>query len=275
MTGNLFLSFDGTKIEADVLAANKPRAGVLFWPCMGGSFQMYRFPREEFLRRGISVVLFNPRGHGASGGQMEISLALRDVDHLLAKNGLTGLPFVGIGHSAGANALLQYAADKESFLRFFLVAPVLDSRRSLEYLYAEGNIREFNDILALRAGKTDVISEHLNDSRWMDGDYWREMNLRRYMDGKSGELQIGSFLENLFIPGHNAFNLLQKEASRTDILLAVEDHWYPLEETRAKAREYGISLREISQARDHFFTRAWPPVWEYIIGEIDKLRLPG
>ena len=231
---------------------------------------MYRFPSEDFNARGYSVVLFNPRGHGDSGGQMSIQNAVKDLDYFLAHKGLAGTQLVGIGHSAGANALLQYTSFNANLTRFFLVAPVLDSRMSLEYLYEYGNIGEFNSILAMRAGTSDVIHEHLGDKRWMDRAYWEKNKLRQYMDEKSGKILIGTFLENLFIPGHNAYSFLKEKAAVTDVILAAEDHWYPLEETRRLAREYGFTLTEISQARDHFFTRAWTHVWAFILEKISR-----
>jgi len=272
VTENIFKSFDGTGIEAELYRAGHQRGCVVFWPCMGGAFGMYRFPAGDFTERGYSVVLYNPRGHGASGGQMSIQTALKDLDFFIAGSGLKNVPLVGIGHSAGANALLQYSSFNANLDRFFLVAPVLDSRMSLEYLYDRGNIGEFNDILAMRAGARDVIDECLGDSRWMDRAYWDEMGLRRYMDAKSGPLMVGTFLENLFLPGHNAYGYLREKARVTDVIVAAEDHWYPLEETKRLAADYGFSLTEIKQARDHFFTRAWKHVWALILGELSGPR---
>jgi len=126
-----FLTKDDIRLEVLGAVPGNSLACMVVWPCMGGAVQMYRVPVENFTDRGIACILYNPRGHGRSGGEMEIRSALSDLEEIIQTHIPSKTPLVIVGHSAGANACLQFAASYYPPEKFVLIAPVLDSRESL------------------------------------------------------------------------------------------------------------------------------------------------
>jgi len=78
-----FLTKDDIRLEVLGAVPGNSLACMVVWPCMGGAVQMYRVPVENFTDRGIACILYNPRGHGRSGGEMEIRSALSDLAEII------------------------------------------------------------------------------------------------------------------------------------------------------------------------------------------------
>lgn len=269
-TTRTFLAGDGVRLEILGVIPENPKACLILWPCMGGAFQMYRMPVEEFTAHGCACILYNPRGHGHSEGDMEIQAALGDLDEIIRTHLSSSTPLVIVGHSAGANACLQFGARHRPPKQFVLVAPVLDSRESLFSMYERKTISEFVDIICAYAHNDTLLRKVLADENWLEADVWKSNDYRRMLDDLPARIHLGTFLENLFLPGHNAFRELEAFAARTRIFTAEEDTWYPAATTRRLAREYGIPLETTAGAHNHFFNGAWGRVW----GDVLRLVHP-
>ena len=241
----------------------RPRACVVVWPCMGGAVQMYRMPVERFTAAGCACVLYNPRGHGRSAGAMEIPESLADLEEILVSCIPADIPLIIVGHSAGANAVLQFGATFRLPQFNILVAPVLDSRESLFFMYRKNKIREFIDILcAYITGNDAVVRAVLSNEQWLSPDKWHQMGYRDLLDHVPARTPIGSFLENLFIPGHNAFQELAASGRRCLIMMAKEDSWYPVETIQRLAIDHNLQLQRVEEASNHFFAGGWDRVWD-------------
>jgi pimeloyl-ACP methyl ester carboxylesterase len=263
-----FLTKAGVRLDVLGAVVENARACLVVWPCMGGAVQMYRVPVEKFTARGCSCILYNPCGHGNSEGEMEIPAALGDLEEILRAYVHLETPIVMVGHSAGANACLQFGARHRQPERFVLVAPVLDSRESLFFMYQRQTIVEFIDILCAYADDDTVVRRVLAGEKWLDMDVWRSNSYRKMLDEVPSRTHIGSFLENLFHPGHNSFAELERYAGRTRIFTAPKDTWYPAETTSSLARKFDIPIRAIKEARNHFFTGGWERAWAEVLSLI-------
>ncbi len=265
-----FLTGDGTSLEILQSPVEEPRATLLMWPCMGGSVRMYRCPVDLFNKAGVSVIQFNPRGHGESGGQFVPEDAIADLGDYLFSRKRDSSPLWILGHSAGANAVLQYGTAFGGVDRFFLVSPVLDSIESLRYMYRINTILEFNEIVAALTSERDFVLDVLSNDRWMDPAIWQKNYYRHKFDDISENFRVGIFLERLFIEGYNAFEDLISQAEKTSILVAPVDTWYPFETIERLAREGNIPVHLIKKARDHFFTGGWKAVWAHLLDQLNS-----
>lgn len=253
---------NGLELDVRVDIPEKPRFCVVVWPCMGGAAQMYKMPVERFVKSGSACILYNPRGHGKSAGEMEIPNALADLKIILDRFIPPEIPLLLVGHSAGANAVLQFGARFRAPRSYLLVAPVLDSRESLFFMYRKHTIREFIDILCALADDDSVVRAVLADEQWLVEDRWRKEGYREILDGVWSRARIGTFLERLFIPGHNAFAELAENSNRCLILTAKEDSWYPAETISRLAAAHNIRMKNIAEAQNHFFAGGWDRVWD-------------
>jgi len=269
---NNYISFDSTEIEIMYAKASSQTGCLVIWPCTGGAYQMYHLPVEKFLHHGISVIQFNPRGHGGSAGQMDYGKSIKDLLLFLKEHHDDTIPLTFMGHSGGAGALLAAGSIYGKADKYILVSPVLDSRESLEYMYRLGTIMEFNNLLAEYASDRESVLKILENPQWMDTDLWQSKGYRSYLDGLSGDMLIGTFLEHLFINGFNAYDDLINFSDRTRILIAEDDNWYPLERTVNMARENSIPVSTVSGANDHYFTEAWGNVWEIVFDDLRCLN---
>ena len=254
----------------EVLGAvpENPKACLIVWPCMGGAVQMYRTPVESFTAQGLACILYNPRGHGRSEGEMEIQAMTSDLNEIIQTCVPRATPLVIVGHSAGANACLQFGARYRPPEKFVLIAPVLDSRESLFSMYQRNTIAEFIDILCAYTQDDTLVRRVLADAQWLDADVWKSRDYKHLLDNIPARMHVGTFLENLFLPGHNAFAELARFAGRTRIFTAAKDTWYPAATTGGLARKYGIPLETIAQAQNHFFTGGWERVWKEVLHSI-------
>ena len=263
-----FLTKDDIRLEVLGAVPGNSLACMVVWPCMGGAVQMYRVPVENFTDRGIACILYNPRGHGRSGGEMEIRSALSDLEEIIQTHIPSKTPLVIVGHSAGANACLKFAASYSPPEKFVLIAPVLDSRESLFSMYARKTIAEFIDILCTYVQDDTIVRKVLADEQWLDAEIWKSHGYRQMLDSVPSRIHLGTFLENLFLPGHNAFEELGRFAGRTRIFMAGEDTWYPAATTSGLAEKYGIPIQTLPEAQNHFFMGAWERVWAEVLSLI-------
>lgn len=263
-----FLTEDGVRLEVLGVVPENPKVCLILWPCMGGAVQMYRMPVEEFTAHGCACVLYNPRAHGLSEGELEIQAALSDLERIIQTQIPSSTPLVIVGHSAGANACLQFGARFRPPEQFVLIAPVLDSRESLFSMYERKTIFEFIDIVCANTDNDAIVRRILADKDWLESDVWNSHNYRQILDDLPSRIHLGTFLENLFMPGHNAFRELEMFAGSTRILIAEEDTWYPAETTRGLALKYGIPIEALAEAHDHFFQGAWRRVWREVLHSV-------
>lgn len=265
---NFFLTNDGTRLEVFCSVPEKAKACLVVWPCMGGVVQMYKAPVDALMAQGCACVLYNPRGHGTSGKSLEIQASLNDLEEILQRCIPDGLPLVMLGHSAGANACLQYAAKYRCPEQLVLVAPVLDSRESLFSMYRGGTINEFIDVLCTYTKDETLIRQVLANDEWLVVEEWKAKGFRQLLDAVPSRVNIGQFLEKLFIPGHNVFSELGRFSDRTRILMAMQDTWYPAETVKKLARKHGIPIETMPEAKHHFFQGAWERVWTQMLDTI-------
>jgi alpha-beta hydrolase superfamily lysophospholipase len=94
--------------------------------------------------RGLDVLTYDARGHGASGGICTLGdLERHDVAAAVERAGLSGLPVVVVGASMGGIAVLRYAADDPDLAGVVTVSSPADWRlhRSPGTLLLTGMIR--------------------------------------------------------------------------------------------------------------------------------------
>lgn len=262
-----FLTRDGIRLEVLGAVPENPKACLIVWPCMGGAVQMYQVPVDKFTAHGCACILYNPRGHGHSEGEMEIQAMSNDLEEIIQACVPSETPLVMVAHSAGANAGLQFAARYRPPEQFVLIAPVLDSRESLFSMYQRKTISEFIDILCTYTRDDTLPRMVLADEKWLDVEVWKSNGYRQMLDEVPSRIHLGVFLENFFLPGHNAFAELEKYAGRTRIFITEDDTWYPIATTRGLADRFGIPIETLAEAQNHFFAGAWERVW----GEVLRL----
>jgi len=260
-----FLIRDGILLEILATVPENPKTCLVVWPCMGGVVQMYRVPVENFTAHDCACILYNPRGHGRSGGEMEIQAMSNDLEEIIRACVPSETPLIMVAHSAGANACLQFAARYRPPEQFVLVAPVLDSRESLFSMYQRKTISEFVDVLCMYTRDDTIPRRVLADEKWLDTDVWKSNSYRQMLDEVPARIHLGAFLENLFLPGHNAFKELEKFAGRTRIFVTKDDTWYPVATTRGLADRFGIPIETMPEAQNHFFAGAWDRVWTEVL----------
>ena len=258
---------DNTTIELIVEKAEQPDGIVLVWPCTMGDVRMYRMPTKAFAQKGYTCVLYNPRGHGGSGGQFTIPDGVNDLEFIMNDFNNDRLPLISVGHSGGCGGLLNFGRHHLT-RHYFLVAPVLDSRKSLAHMYNNKSIHEFNMMLAAYASDQALVLSTLETDSWLELENWRGNNLRERLDAVSGDLKIGRFLEKLFIEGISGYEHLEAQSEISELILPSVDNWYPLESTREFAGMRHIPINDTLDAHDHYFTRAWENVWQYVLASV-------
>lgn len=260
-----FIAPDNTSIEIELHRSPDERCCLVVIPCMGGSFRMYRAPVGEFTSRGISLLLYNPRGHGLSGGDFSLQSAMDDLAVFIEDCLQSDTPLFIMGHSGGAALALSFGCVRP-VAGFHLVAPVLDSRESLFYMYDRGTIVEFNSIISMLTDKPGVVMEVLSDRAWLDMDYWNRNDLEEKLDGISRQVPVGALLRNIFLPGICAVPHLVRFRESSSVILCRDDHWYPGSTILSLCGKHGIPFHVIGEAKDHFFTGGWPDTWAHILG---------
>ncbi len=248
----------------------KTKALIILLPCMGGNILAYRYPLTLWQKMGYSIFLFNPPGHGKSGGvfSFEESFSLLKKEISLLKIEPEGLPFIGIGHSGGGSGILNFFSKCPEYevSRIFLLSPILDTAGSLRFLYKNSNIQEFINSLRIQDSR---VSDILSRDRWLDENVWTNEGLRETINGwaaKAGEMyaELGTFLENVFIPSRKFHPYMEQFSQKTVLFLPRDDIWYPAEDSIGTAKRFGIEHKIIPSAENHFFRNGWRDVGKEI-----------
>jgi hypothetical protein len=265
------------EIIANGHAVNQaPRLVILIWPSTGGNARSYRIKESELVSEKILLLRYNPTSHGNATGDYDPQTSIHHLLTYLKDNQLNEVPVIGIGHSGGGAALVMM--DKQiRFVKRYLLSPILDSRLSLEFLYDEGNIHEFLELLvsdaseqlpeALRLERKQKVYHRLSQNAWL---YSGEVaDLAFPVSNKRIHLNdLTQFLRNLFLPGFKITKQLLNISSPIEIFLPTEDKWFPRSKTFEFQKAHGIEVTEITSAKDHFFNTAWLSVWQKIKSEI-------
>jgi len=259
----------GETIEAAFIPSRttRPQGYFVLWPCMGGDCRMYGMPVEAFTEKGWDVLLYNPRGHGNSTGYLSVATAAEDLKALLGHYALSGVPLTAFGHSGGCAALLKAAVSGIHVERFFFAAPVLDSRRSLFYMYDQGTIGEFILVTSRLADDPEFYKKTLQNTKWLDTAFWHKQDLERLLNGANGAFPVGSFLKELFIPGIDAMPEFLLRETDVTLFFPEKDNWYPHRET-VDASSDRVAAVVVEAAQDHYFSCGWGAVWEGILTEV-------
>jgi len=135
-------------------------------------------------------------------------------------------------------------------------------------MYERDTIHEFTSIIAQLSIDPVPVRAVLKDEKWLDPDYWKTEKLGRRLDDASGKFLVGTFMENLFLPTHNAYDELARHGKITTVILSTDDNWYPRKRIDMLCEANGIRRHLIPAAKDHFFTNAWKDVWDFLIQEL-------
>ncbi|MCG6147595.1 alpha/beta hydrolase [Leptospira levettii] len=253
---------------------------LILWPSTGGNARSFRIRDSELIDYGLRLIRFNPPSHGDSTGTYDPKTAITLLDEYLKKQNYIGKPLYGIGHSGGGAALLLYAKQVQ-FQKLFLLSPILNSVKSLEFLYESKSIEEFSRLLLLPNISDDdspnkQILETLSTSHWLETGKVNHLSF----PVKNTRIQVDSlaeFLQNLFLPGFQVENYDFEKRTDISIFLPAMDKWFPKEYTSEFAKRNHIRLVEILEAPDHFFSQSWLSVWKQIksIGWENKESFPS
>ncbi|MBU1386961.1 MAG: hypothetical protein KKD32_03820 [Proteobacteria bacterium] len=265
----MFKVKDNTKLDIIVDRSDFEKKCIIVWPWIGGNTRVFMMPVKKFTDMGYSVVQYNPRTHGKSGGQISMKAAIEDLYYFLHKYKLLSVPLIGVGHSFGTSALLQLNYEILNIEKLFLIEPSLDFRASIRYMYKIGSQNEFITSISKFSNDPDLLSELLHDEQWFDLDYWYQNDLKSSLNTLSNHVKIGDFLEDFYIPGHNTISnyIFHKDIIHTYI--STHDTWYPIEQLYAISRQNNISHSTIQKAKDHYFYFAWGQVWDSILNQLN------
>lgn len=277
MTANCFLAQDGTLLEVCFVNNSTTKGIVIFWPCTSGdaSSKLYQIPQAELINKGYGWVLYNPRGHGKSGGDNHLYQGAQDLLFWLEKtlgNDLRALPLYGVGHSAGGAGILKTASQAaDAFDKVFVVSPIMSSRESLFYMYEQGSNNVFLEMFASRENADPALMEMLQKTEWLDPNFWAGQQLRKKFDHPLKGIRniqfnsVGQFLENISQPGHDVYADLKRVGQYTQVFLPTEDIWFPKDKTLQAANASGAVVFQPNAAKDHFFKGAWTDVWRSVV----------
>lgn len=114
-----FNSGDGTSLFGQAWETENPKAIVCLVHGMGEHCSRYAHVAKFFNENGFSVISYDQRGHGRSGGKKghtpSYDILLDDISLLLKQAGsfYPGKPKFLYGHSMGGNLVLNYAIRKK------------------------------------------------------------------------------------------------------------------------------------------------------------------
>lgn len=261
----------GELLDITITKSSLERLTMIVYPFIGGTTRLYEIPHHILTGHGISIIEFHPPSHGRSTGQMTMELGLQAFDEVLSDARPSRL--IAVGHSAGANALLQYYNHHAIPIALYLVQPVFSFRESARYMYSNGRFLEI-----LNAIKKWVVDEKrlenlLQDGSWLDSTVWQRNNLRAEIDQISIGIQLGEFLEDFYIRDHPCVDMLPHVSAVTTIYFTNCDNWYPPEVIKAAASASKIRSVHVSMAQDHFFRGGWPVVWTDILSMLTAQEL--
>lgn len=261
-------------LDVTFTKATSSRGTLVIYPCIGGTTRLYSIPIPQLVSLQISVLEFHPPAHGRSTGQMTMSEALDCFESVLSNYGVSD-NLVTLGHSAGANALLQFQRRSTNFqpkLRFF-VQPVFDFAESAKYMYKHGHQEELFLAISKWVKEPHRLRELLLDSNWLKSEFWMENKLREKIDSMSQGIFLGEFLEDFYLRDNGVADLIGLSTGRTFVYVSKRDHWYNPLTIWATAKKYNVEAKLVPAAEDHFFTNSWPDVWREVLGTMQSFDL--
>ncbi|MCE9499280.1 MAG: alpha/beta hydrolase, partial [Leptospira sp.] len=169
-----FRSTDGTFIEAVFHEAVNEKSLIIQLPCVGGNALAYRISKKELVNENISLLQFNPRGHGKSEGVLDFSKVRGDFNELYKTFLIRrkGSRLIGVGHSGGGTTLVGFQESLPIFDKIYLIAPILDTGLSLNFMYENKNIDEFIRTAGGNRKPEKLLEEILKNNQWMNREYW-------------------------------------------------------------------------------------------------------
>lgn len=199
-------------------------------------------------------------------------LALQHLYRFLALTGYARLPLVVLGHSAGCNALLHLNRAALDIKWYFLAQPVFSFRESMLYMYRCNTAHEFISAISRWCSDPEQLRHLLPDERWLDLQYWHQSSLRHRIDAISHDMQLGTFLEDFYIPGYDTTSTLRAIATTASVYLSPNDSWYSPDVILEASQAAGIIPVHLPASRNHFLAGAWPDVWQHVNDQLDILE---
>ncbi|MCB1172913.1 MAG: alpha/beta fold hydrolase [Leptospiraceae bacterium] len=286
MATRLYRNRQGLQIEYrydDGGTRNQARNLVVMLPCGGGNIRGWRYARNKLAAARCAVLQMNPRSHGQSEGQYHFKRVAEDLAELIQYLAIEAKSVQIVAHSMSAIVALQYACLDSRVWALELIAPILNPRNCLQYMYARDTIDEFLELLLpadSRPGQPTgtTPARHQVDSRqalsascWMDRDVWLQgwrQQLHIAVANQQIKLpSIADFLEHLFIDDQDHFQMLSEwgaTGKAVHIWLPAEDHWVDLHRLRSACQDTSITVTTIPEARSHFFEAGWNSFWQML-----------
>jgi hypothetical protein len=213
---------------------------------------------------GVALTRFNPGGHGTSAGPFSFDATIDGLCRHLSR--FPDVPRAGIGHSMGTFGLLR-ATDALNLQFVSGVAPIPDSRRSVEYMNELGRIDDFIRLFPVAPSSRDRVTEILRDLHWLDPAYFE--TIRSELDVPCLDHfvipSLAGFLSEVFMPGYAVWELAERYRERLRFFGATKDTFFPQDELRRDAERFGIPFEVFPDAHDHLFRGAWPAMMRHII----------
>jgi len=258
---NLLLAPDNTRLDAPYARATSPQGTLIVYPGIGGTTRMFSVPYNELEELGISLLEFHPPAHGRSTGQMTMAHALNYFEWTLKHFEISG-PIFSLGHSAGANALMQYQTRFGKLLprMSFFVQPVFDFTESAKYMYCHGYRGDLLAAISRWVTDSAALAEYLATADWLDHDYWTANQLRQKIDAISRGILLGEFLEDFYLQDNNVARILPT-VGNAKVYVSRNDHWYDPERICSLADHAGVPYSILPEAQDHYFRGGWTGVW--------------
>ena len=264
----MFEAEDNTKLDIIVDKSKIGEKLILVWPCVGGNTRLCMIPVKDLNAMGYSVIQYNPRAHGNSGGQMSLRVGIKDLYYFLHKHNLLSAPIIGVGHSAGASALLQLNYELLNIKKLFLIEPSLDFRKSIKFKYEIGSQDEFIQGTLNFTKNPDELSKILCNDQWLNLDCWHQNDLRNKINNLCNNFKLGDLLEESYIPGYNTVPQYIYHKNIIHTYLPTQDTWYPMKHIQDISQQNKISHSTIEKAKDHYFYFAWGHLWDSILEKL-------
>lgn len=266
-----FQASTGEEIDVTVSMPADPQVTLVVYPFIGGTTRLFEVPHEQLLERRVAIVEYHPPAHGRSSGQMTMPNALRIFREVLSASNLPKTVF-GLGHSAGANALLNHADSDQSIAGLFLVQPVFSFRESAHYMYENGYYADLLDAIAKWVTDRNALDILLRDGRWLKEDFWEREQLRAKIDAISTGLLLGTFLQDFYVVDYDTTNLLADHRDRTVVFVGEHDRWYSPDRISEVCRQNRLTPIVVGEATDHFFRGGWSRVWGRILNQFNQAQ---
>lgn len=241
-----------------------PALHLILWPCGGGDALQYPLPKALLDDRGVALTRFNPGGHGSSDGPFSFEATIDGLARHLSR--FPDVPRAAIGHSMGTFGVLR-AAEALNLQFISGVAPIPNSRRSVEFMAENGHLDDFIRLFPVASEHRQRVADALRDLRWLDRPWFE--TVRTTLDVPCLDHfrvpSLAEFLNEVFMPGYSIWPLARALHERVRFYGATEDFFFPQDELRTDAALNEIPFEVFSAASDHLFRRAWPAMMEHII----------